>query len=450
MRSYYSLAAVAADFGGTTDAYQAAAVWFAQTPQPSSINVGAWAKTATYGQLFGAPLTPANQLASAWTGITTGSFQIPVDGAAPASVTGLNFSAVSNMNGVAAVIDAKLSGATVTWNANYQQFVVTSHTTGASSAIGFASAAGSGVDVSALLGLQAASAGAYLVPGIAAESALAAVQIADNLFSTQWYGLVVPAGADSDHLAVATYIEAAVSPHYYGVTTSAAASLLPTDTTSLAYQLKGLGLNRTAVQYSSSNAYAIVSYLGRILTTNWYALNSAISLMYKQEPLVTAEALSVSQAAALQSTNCNVYVGYNNGVPIVQYGSSASGQWSDTIIGLDWLVADMRTRIFNLQYSGTTTKIPQTDAGNHQIKTEIEASLQAAAVNGLLGPGNWNNAGFGNIQSGSFLSKGFYVYQPPIASQSAADRAARKSVQFQIAAHLAGAVNTVNVAINVG
>jgi hypothetical protein len=72
-----------------------------------------------------------------------------------------------------------------------------------------------------------------------------------------------------------------------------------------------------------------------------------------------------------------------------------------------------------------------------------------AVVNGLLAPGTWTQAGFGSLNQGDYLSKGFYVYAPPIALQNPADRAARKSVTFQVAAKLAGAIHTVNVLVNI-
>jgi hypothetical protein len=66
-----------------------------------------------------------------------------------------------------------------------------------------------------------------------------------------------------------------------------------------------------------------------------------------------------------------------------------------------------------------------------------------------MAPGIWTGSAFGQINTGDYLPKGFYVYQPPISSQSSTDRAARKSVPFQIAAVLGGAVHSASVAINV-
>jgi hypothetical protein len=61
----------------------------------------------------------------------------------------------------------------------------------------------------------------------------------------------------------------------------------------------------------------------------------------------------------------------------------------------------------------------------------------------------WNSAGFGTLNQGDFLAKGFYVYAPAVATQNQSDREARKSVPIQVAAKLAGAVHTIDVQITV-
>jgi hypothetical protein len=290
--------------------------------------------------------------------------------------------------------------------------------------------------------------GAYTAAGQAAESALAAVTAMDNLYPGYWYGLVVLGAADTDHTAISTYVEAAsVARHYYGVTTQEVGALLSTSTTDVAYLLQQLANNHTACQYSSQNPYAIVSYLARIMTTNWTGTNTAITLMYKAEPGVTPETLTSSQIAALEGKNCNVYVNYNTGTAIIEQGKSVSGLFTDLIMGLDWFANYAQINIYNLLAS--VNKIPQTDAGMSQIAAVLAQACQQAVTNGLAAPGVWTATGFGQLATGDALPKGFYIYQPPVSSQSATARAARQSVPFQIALKQAGAVHNVAVTVNV-
>lgn len=307
---------------------------------------------------------------------------------------------------------------------------------------------GSGTDISSMLGMTAASSGAYVANGIAAESAVTAAGIFDNLFGQQWYGLTICGAADSDHLAVAAFIEGTTNKHFYGVSTQEAGVLNSVTTTDIAYQLQQAGYNKTCTQYSSSSAYAVNSLLGRQLTVDYTGNNTVITLFYKQEPGVVGETLNATQIGALEGKNCNVYVDYNNGTTIIEPAVVASGEYIDTIVGMDAFLIDVQTALFNRLYT-STTKIPQTDPGMHILATDIEGICQQYVDNGLFAPGTWNSGGFGTLNQGDYLPKGYYVYQPPVASQSQADRAARKSVPFQIAVKLAGAVHTIDFAVSV-
>ncbi len=451
-RIYTSLSAIAADFGTSAQEYLAAALWFEQTPQPTELQIGRWANAATSAVLRGGTLTAAQQTISNWTSISNGSFSITIDGTAE-NVTGLSFTTQTTLNGIASVIqtavDVLKTGVTGVWNSAYSRFEIQSVTTGATSTLSFATPEGTGTDISSQLGWSATSSGSYIANGIAAETALAAVTLFDNNYGQTWYGVTVPSAIDTDHLAIAPYIEASTNDHDYGVTTNEAGVLSSVDTTDIAYKLNALGYKRTKVQYSSSNPYAVVSYQARLYTTNYSGNNTVITMMYKQEPGITAEVLTATQLAACLAKSCNVFVAYNNNTAIVQPGVQSSGLFSDIVAGMDWLVSNINTDVYNLLYT-SPTKIPQTDAGNNQILTTIENRLTMAVNDGLLAPGVWTSTGFGALNTGDYMPKGFYVYAPPISSQAPADRAARKSVVFQIAAKLAGAIHTVtnNLVVN--
>jgi hypothetical protein len=307
---------------------------------------------------------------------------------------------------------------------------------------------GSGTDISGMLAMLSTSSGAYIAQGIAAESALAAATLFDQQFGQTWYALVIPDGVDADDIAVGTYIEGSNNKHVYGITTQEAGALSSVSTTDLPYLLAALKLTHTFVQYSSSNPYAVCSLLGRALTVDYNGNSTVITLMYKQEPGIVAESLTTSQAAALTSKNCNVFVNYDNNTAIVQNGVASSGDFIDTVTGVDWLAVTVMTALYNLLYT-TTTKVPQTDAGTHLLVTTIHSILSQAVANGLLAPGTWNSNGFGTLNQGDFLETGFYVFAPTVASQLESDRAARKSVPIQVAAKLAGAIHTIDVTITV-
>jgi hypothetical protein len=564
IRSYSGISDVAVDFSVNSPEYQAALLFFSQTPTPAQLYIGRWAKSATAAVLKGAPLSGAQQAISNFTPATAGVFFVYEDGV-PLNVSGLNFSAQTNLNGVASIIQAAMAAleanTTVVWNSNFDRFEITSGTTGATSTLSFLStskAIGSlnfggqpanldtvtingtvvtfvnalttgnqiligttlaatianavtflngsadvnlslmtytgtaskvyivakatgttgnaytlaktsvnvtvsgatmsggsnSTDVSALLLGRSTDSGAYVAQGMAAESAVNAVTAMDSL-STQWYALAFAATPSSstdvlsnaDTLAVAAFIEAdANNPHLFGVTTGQGAALLTNDTTSIGAQLKALGYRRTFYQYSSSSLYAAVSILGRGCTVNFNESLSTINFMWRQEPGVVAETLNSTQADALDANRYNYFAAFKNSTSIVVNGTTPAG-YIDETWDLDWFVNDLQTNVFNTLY--TIPKVPQTDQGESLLGNSMNASCIAAVNNGTLAPGVWNGPGFGQLQTGDFMPKGYYVFQPSVASQNQADREARKSVPFQIGVKLAGAVNDVFITVNV-
>jgi len=451
IRSYASIDAVAADFGTTAPEYLSAALFFGQRPQPNQLYIGRWAENATAGILYGGNLSVAEQAIATWQTITAGNFKISFNGSAATNVVCGSFAAAANLNAVAAIIQTAVraigtggfTNATVVWNGS--KFIFTSGTTGTSSVVG-AMTAGTANDISGVLKGTAATL-SKTVDGIAAETPVAAITILDR--TLYWWGLTFAATTPTaDQLiAVADYVEAAANKHAFGITSTDAACYDATSTTDIMYRVKEGNYSRTYVQYSA-NAHAFASWFGRAVTVNFSGNSTVITMMYKTEPSVTAETLTTAQADAIQDKNGNVFVNYNNDTAIIQYGKSGGGYYFDEIQNTDWFAYSIQNAVFNLLYT-STTKIPQTDAGNHLIANVIEGACIQAVNNGTLAPGYWNSNGFGQIKQGDFLPTGYYVYQPPISSQSQADREARKSVAFQVAAKLAGAVQSTDIVVNV-
>ena len=372
-------------------------------------------------------------------------------------MTGLNFSGAANLNAVASIIQAGTNmpaGTTVVWNASYARFEITSGTAGATSTIGFMTAAASGTFLGTMLGATAAASGSYSYLGSAVETAVAAVTLMDQMIGQAFYGVVVPAllpgvnDGTSQTLAVAGYIEGANTKHVFGVTTQEGGVLVATTTSDVASQLQSLGYKRTMVQYSSNSPHAVVSALARILTVNYEGASTAITLKFKQEPGVIPETLNINQVRALELKNANVFVSYENGTSILEQGVMADGTFADIITGTDWLALTIQRDLYNLLYT-STSKIPQTDQGMQLLTTAVEARCAQGVANGLLAPGVWNANGFGILAQGDFMAKGYYVYSGPISLQPQADRTSRMATPIQVAAKLAGAIHSASVLINV-
>jgi hypothetical protein len=451
-RSYTSIPAVALDFGGSTPEYLAAVSFFSQSPQPSQLYIGAWSKNPSHAVLQGGVLSPSQQLLSNFTGITTGTFQITVSGTAM-QLVGLNFSTASNLNAVAAVVQAAITAEalshTFIWNASLNSFQFTTSTSGAGVTVTYASATGLGVDISALLGLTAAT-GASITNGAVGETPLAALQ-ALAAKSSDWYmgGFADTSVTNTQHEANSAYIEALFPTRVYGITIQDPEALDPASTTDLAYLLNESGYTRTVCQFSSYNPYAIFSFFGRFATIAYSSGNNvAITGKFQTEPGTQFEVITESQAAALNAKCCNVFVEYQNGIAILQQAFCSSGLFFDIRQGADWLQNQAQTDLFNA-FVQAGTKIPQTDAGMNKLTTTLAGTLSQGVNNGLIAPGQWNAPGFGSLQEGQYLTSGYYIYTPSISSQSEAVRQTRAAPLMQTAVKLAGAIHSANVAITI-
>lgn len=444
-RTYTDLESVAGDFGTSAPEYLAAALYFGQSPRPNQLMIGRWLRTATAGLIQGGILTTAEQAMANWTAITAGSFKIDIDGVTK-TLSVLNFSAQTNLNGVAGIINAALTGGTIAWDGS--RFTVTSSTTGVTSTVGYASATGSGTDISAQLKLTSSTA-LVPVPGFAAETPVGCVTELANM-SGMWYGLSFAASTmptDDQIVDVAAFIEGASISRLFGVTETDTRVLDNAWTTDLASRLKALSYKRSCVQFSA-NPYAVCSLFGRAFSVNFSANRSTITLMYKQEPGIVAENLTETQAQTLKAKRCNVFVQYQNDTAIVQYGVMSGQAYFDEMHGLDWFSDALQTAEYNLLYQ-SKTKIPQTDAGQNQLVNVAAGVCQEAINNGLIAPGQWNAAGFGQLSRGDFLEEGFYIYTQPMAAQDQSIREQRIAPPIQIALKLAGAIHEIDCIVDV-
>lgn len=444
IRTYLTIDGVAADFGTEAPEYKAAALYFGQTPKPKTLMIGRWLQSASAGALDGGILSPSDQTLSNWTVITNGGVVLHVDGVTK-TITGLDFSEETNLNGVASVITAASTGFVCTWNGT--NFVVTSSTTGVSSTVTYATN-GTGTNIAIQLKLTAATAQA-VIPGFAAETPVACAAIMANL-SAAWYGLMFQASTqptDGQNLAVSDFIEALDLTRVFGVTITNTNVLSAEVTNDLASQMMDAAYKQSFCQYSQ-NAYAIASFFGRAFSVNFSGNRTTITLMYKQEPGVTGEDLTENQALVLKNKRCNVFVDYVNDTMIIQYGTMSGPAYFDEIHGLDWLQNAIQTACYNVLYT-SATKVPQTDAGVNQLTNAIGGVCQQAVTNGLVAPGVWNADGFGELTPGQYLKNGFYIYAQPVALQSQADRETRAAPPIQLAVKLAGAIQSVDVIVDV-
>lgn len=437
IRLYSSISDIATDFGISSREYLAAQAFFSQSPQPTQVYIGRWAKSATAGRLRGRTLSSAEQDISLFTAITTGTLSLTIDGASK-SMASIDLSAETNLNGVASQISSALGvSGSCAWTG--ERFVITSATTGTSSTVAT-------TDTGTLSSLMGFAGSATSVAGVAAESLASAITALLD-YNTWYMVCVAPDASDDSIVEAAGLIEAASPSRMIGFTTQNTTEIDSTASSTLGSRLKGLGYNRTILVYSSDSPVAAASVFGRMATINFEGSNTTLTLKFKQLPGVTAENLRSSQAEALKSHNVNAFCAYQNDTSILQEGITSGGWFIDETHGLDWLQNRVETDLWNLLY--TSKKVGQDESGATAIVSCVNKSLEQGVANGLIAPGVWNGDAFGALESGDTLSTGYYVYIQPFDEQSQSDREARKAPPIQIAVKLKGAVHFINVTITV-
>jgi hypothetical protein len=450
LRAYTTLDGVAGDFGLTAPEYYAAALYYGQTPKPLNLMIGRWISSAVSAVLKGGALSAAEKTLALWTAVTNGAFKINAGGTIK-EITGLNFALVTNLDGVASIINSALDTASAGVSIEYDgdRFSIKTDATGADAAVGYATAPDAGTNIAAMLKLTDGLA-LPPIPGADAETPVEAAQrIAD--MSSDWYGLMFATNtqiSQAENIDIAGFIEGTSQSRIFGVTSSDALMLEATVDTDIASSLKQLGYKRSFVQFSSNNPYAVASLFGRAFSVNFNANRSTITLKFKQEPGVVYERLTESRARALADKNANVFAYYNTDQAILQEGTMANGAFFDEVHGTDWLQNALQTELWNVLYQ-SKTKIPQTNAGMNTLVAVCKGVCIEGQNNGLIADhGKWNADGFGELEREDPI-QGFYIYAQNVDDQAQSEREQRKAPPIQIAVKLAGAIHFADVIVDI-
>ena len=416
LRQYANLAEMSADgFSDSDPEYLAAEAYFAQTPAPQYVWIGRQDLTAI--------ATAIPHSGSAGTGYKVGDV---VGVTEPGGVNG--YLTVLTVNaGVVLTLGVAIGtqGTGYTVNTNLATFGGT----------------GTGLAVD--------------ITGIG-ESLLQAVQ-ACNLVNQLWYTFMCCGATDADHLALAAWSTANWEEAlYFGSTAngSVPAGLLgPGNVAYLMQQNKYKALisyNTTQSSVYPANIYAAAALIGLACGLNTGAPNSAFTLNLKPLAEVAPELLTQAQFDAIAAVNCNTCATFGPYSGYVFNGVLSSGDFFDQILDRAMLVNLIQTNLMNLLVS--VPKIPQTDAGEHQLIAQVDAACETIATMGYLdsGPSSiWMGAPVLNLATGQALPLGYFNQAQSYALQSSGDRAARKAMPIYCAILEAGAVDSVVVNVNV-
>lgn len=451
---YRDISAVAADFGTYSDTYDFASAFFNTRPNPIGaagvLVIGYWRAAsedvaASAAKLVGAQLvteTVIDQLQS----VSDGAFDIDVDGVTE-SLSALDFRIATSLDDVVDIIDAGLTGATATLSDDGLSIVITSNTTGALSALTYATAPASGTFVGNLLGLAEGN-GNTLTQGAAASTLTAEtkVQAVTELKSlVNFKGAMFigkPTDAEAEDLAEWA---GANSVLMYDVFSSA--DNLEVDVTNPVWAIKLASLTNYRMMYSKANNRKMAaSYMARMHVVNFNAENSALTMNLK-ELSVPAEEYSETEIVKAQRVGLDLYTTFKD---VPKLLTSGANDFTDNPYNLIAYIDAVQTDVFNI-LGGTATKIPQTRRGVNQLIDQCEKTTRGFVRAGVFAPGTWSSPDFFGDQdtfNRNIEENGFYWLAQPLADQPQSEREARISPVLQGAVKNAGAVHRASIIIN--
>lgn len=277
------------------------------------------------------------------------------------------------------------------------------------------------------------------------------------LVNQSWYPFMCCNATDSDHTALAalstanwqTYLYIGSSPDTTIPAGTAGNIALTLQATKGRYYLD---FHTTQGGTFPNNVFAAAAIMGVACGLSTGLAGSAFTLNLKTLVGIAPEPLTQTQYNAIAAANCNTSTSFGPYTGVIVSGVLGSGEWYDQILFRAMYVNMIQTNIMNLLTS--VPKIPQTDAGEHQLIAQVDAAASTMASIGYIGSGTWTGAPivFSNGQvaltTGQSLPQGFLDVAPSFSTQSSAAQALRQAMPIYSAIIEAGAVHSVVIQVN--
>lgn len=338
-----------------------------------------------------APIIRSTQALSAltsFTAITNGSIVISM-GDASYTVSGLDFSSATSYADVAQVVETGINGntaggdlwtaATVTYNAETSSFILTGGATG-DIAIAYATAAGSGTDISGLIGWSEATA-PIASNGMAAQTLTDilnnSIELSNDFGSFAFVGYSL----DADQInEIGTWNDTQNNEYLFcgDVTAVNYETIIPA-----AAAHKGMAINYNVG--STLPAWLMPATI--LAATNYSNTNGTVNYMFQQFP---NQAVAVD-TNTLANTLDPLHINYNGqtqkaGTKINFYQDGYCADGTDIAVYANeiWLKDAMTTEIINLEIA--LDKIPANEDGLGQIEAILQGVIDEALNNGTISP----------------------------------------------------------------
>jgi len=454
VRFYSTIESVEADFAPGSEAHDAASAFFAQSPRPRQMALGEVFLEDQPARLV-APVISAANLASLKL-VTDGSMKIVYDDGTSGEeiLTGMNFSSVTDVDGIATVINLALgSGSDLEAIAKdlpggTSVLVIQTITAGDDISVNYAVTHSAGTFVGTLLGLTAAASGTtmegYSPLGIADE--LTSIKAAASRAGENIYGWAL--GASLRETAIQQAAAEWVLPRtgILALTSNSADAKNVSVTTDIGSLLIETGNKRVFLNYhDNAQRYPDVSILAYMLSVDYALKDSTVTAKFKQMPGIETVPVTETEWNILQNKGYNIYAAIGNNSQTYRNGNTIfEGWWLDSVINLDNFIEDLSVGVFNVFLRNK--KIPYTNVGQLLLTDACKEIGSKYTYNGTFADREKADT---SKKSGISIIPAVQVLPTPISSMSVADRAARVAPPIQMIVQEAGAMHTVSIGVEI-
>ena len=254
-----------------------------------------------------------------------------------------------------------------------------------------------------------------------------------RIVNDSWYWVLITSRDEQDHKDIALEVEG-LKKHFVTATsdTNVINQAKGTDTTSIAAFFQDQAYVRTSLFYITDNTaqFPDAGYVGRLAPLDPGSYTGKSKTLIK----ITRDDLTSTQSINARDKNCNTYeeIGNKN---ITREGVTPSGEFTDTIVFIDWLESTMADDVYRGLTS--TDKTPFTDAGIQSVGASMEPSLKTGQNRGGISPTSFDDD---DVQDG-----GYVINLPRRQDLDSNDIANRILRDVYFTAWLAGAVHFVKI-----
>lgn len=377
---------------------------------------------------------------SAFNLVTNGSLKLTVDGTVT-EISGLNFSACSNLQDIADVILNATKVATVSVSGG--SLVFGSKKVGATDSTIVVSSGTAGTDISSATYLNVSAGQGTDGTDASGETLVAAMTRAKEF--VRFTGVI-------SNLAMEDAVVATTSAYVNSNDLIWIAPFSSTnDIAGAITTIKSAGQTKTrCVLYTEGVQEAqlmAAAYAGRAFSTNFEGSLTSQTMQLKTLVNVTPDS-GITQTAYTNAlaAGADMYVSFE-GDSAVACGKGNG--YFDVVYENLALKFASQAALYNVLKT-TGTKIPQTETGMSALRDAQGNVCLQFVRNGVLAPGKWNSAQtFGDPETfkQNIADNGWYIYSTPIALQSQSERESRVAPLIQCACKRSGAIHEADLLI---